>query len=508
LVIDYTEEYARNWANIWGVWLMTRGGVHNVYHEQMKVWLEEQFVRNTPHDELVTKLLTATGESNRNQAVNFVASQLGESNPPDKRITDGPFEAFPVTARVTRLFLGIQVQCTQCHDHPFNPEWRQDSFWGVNAFFRQVSRDKTPTPAGGTGKKKMEAVALSIADDSNLNPSKGILFELRSGTLKTIQPTFLPDLADIGADNPSKKAKRIPAGSEGRTRRQILADYVVSHDNFAKAYVNRVWAHLFGHGLNEQGFDDFGGHNKVLHPELLNRLAEEFVKYKYDSKALIEWICCSDAYNLSHVANDTNKDPKFDPLFSRMLLKSMSPEVLFESLMEATRAEYSREDKASLREELLGKLVRNFGDDEGNEVTFNGTIVQALMLMNGKELNAEIARKATGTVDRALAKYARGKGAVDEKAVLDEVYLSALGRRPSGATTIDNKIVKIDPRTKKETMVSVGKTSEAQFLAKELTEAKAKMPADYARDPMAFYKAFYEDVFWSLLNTSEFILNH
>src|SRR5262249_47414677 len=145
----------------------------------------------------------------------------------------------------------------------------------------------------------------------------------------------------------------------------------------------------------------------------------------------------------------------------------MSPEVLFESLMEATKDEASKDDRNDLREQFLAKLVRSFGDDEGNEVTFNGTIIQALMLMNGRDLNATISHKNSGTVEKALAKYKRGTGpgaAVDERAMLDELYLSALARRPGSNSTIEyRKVLKVEPKTNKEVLGPVIKLSEQQF---------------------------------------------
>ena len=154
LTFDYTNEYAEHWGNLWTVWLMTRTG-HPLYREQMRTWLEIQFSKNVRHDEFVRKLITATGKTNDNGAVNFVVHHLGEAIPPtggpqekdEKRYPFGKFDAVPVASRVTKLFLGLQTQCTQCHDHPFNKEWVQADFWGVNGFFRQTVRSATPSMA-------------------------------------------------------------------------------------------------------------------------------------------------------------------------------------------------------------------------------------------------------------------------------------------------------------------------------------------------------------------------
>ena len=299
LKFKYTEEYAAHWANLWSVWLMTRGGLDKMYHEQMELWLEQQFEKNMPHDEFVRALVTASGKTDENQAVNFLLSHFGEANPPEKRSSLGDFDYVPLTSRVTRLFLGVQTQCTQCHDHPFNPEWTQENFWGVNAFFRQIQRSATPGLATGNAKKMGMAQQISITDNPALNASNRIFYEKRSAVLTAIKPTMLIDLyaKEAGA------RKEVPMGTS-KSRREVLADYLIAHDNFAKSAVNRIWGQLFGRGMNEQSVvDDFGGHNKLVHPELLEKLAGDFVKYKYDNRALLEWICNSDAYQLSHVAN-------------------------------------------------------------------------------------------------------------------------------------------------------------------------------------------------------------
>src|SRR5207248_3026337 len=242
---------------------------------------------------------------------------------------------------------------------------------------------------------------------------------------------MLKDLKD--AEEGKLSPRRITASGSDKNRRQQLAEWIVSHDNFSKAYVNRVWGHLFGRGLmKEPAFDDFGN-TEVVHPELLAYLGEEFAKYNHDPKKLQEWVCTSDAYQLSHVAVKEYADPvKFDPYFARMPLKALSPEVLFESLMIATKAEFKAdpEVKRKLREDFMSKLVQNFGDDEGNEVTFNGTIIQALMMMNGKDLNDMIGMgKGSSNV---IADVVRKRGG-GPAAVYDELFMMTLSRHPTAA---------------------------------------------------------------------------
>jgi hypothetical protein len=457
---DYAEEYAQHWANIWTNWTMTRGGV-TVYREQMQVWLEEQFAKNRPYNELVHDLLTATGKNNDNGAVNFILTHLGEENPAKEVREEGRFQAVPITSRTTRLFLGVQTQCTQCHDHPLNPERKQSEFWGVNAFFRQVVRDGTPAMVNN--RRQMTVTPLTLRDDKDNNENGIIYFEKRNGVVLPTKPAFLD-------------GRKLAAAEHRSTRREALAEFVTTSDNFGKAYVNRLWGHFFGRGLNEQpAVDDFGEHNKVVHPELLDKLAKDFTDYaKFDTKQLITWICLSDAYGLSCVANPTNAKPETEVFFSRMLIKAMAPEQLFESLMTATKSDVveNSDSRKKLRETWMNKLVKNFGDDEGNEITFNGTVVQALLMMNGKEINAELTRPNRSTVALAMVKH---PGSTD--GVIKELFMAALNRPPTPT---------------------------------ELAELHRPRPSgkNAAVYPAAFDGAYFQDLFWALLNSNEFILNH
>ena len=454
----YAEEFARNWSNIWAVWLVTRTG-DPTYREQLRVWLEEHFAKDGSHKDMVEKLLTATGKTNDNGAVNYVLHNLGERVPEADRDKDGEFDMVPATSRTTRLFLGLQTQCVQCHDHPFNPDWKQQHFWGVNVFFRQSERVGNPNVMRNN---QAGAAVLELKDNPAWNSEGLISYEKRSGVVLYTQGTFLDGRKSLL--------------NATRPRRQVLAELVTSHDHFAKALVNRIWGQMFGRGFNEQAaVDDFGEHNKVVHPELLDFLAKEFAaqtdaydfnRYNaYDPKKLLYWVCTSDAYSLSSVANITNDKPEHEVFFSRMLLKAMSPEQLFESLTTATNMGQSTEEKKRQKEQWLRKLVQNFGDDEGNEVTFNGTVIQALLMMNGKEINDAIQNKDKGTVAEIAKKARTPQGAIAE------LYVAALNRRPEAWETA----------------------------------AIMKVGNKY-RDTRSFY--FLHDVFWALLNSNEFILNH
>jgi hypothetical protein len=451
------QDYPKTWANIWANWLLTRSGLfgRGMYHDQTQVWLEDEFAQNRPYDQLVKKLITATGKNTENGAVNFILAHLGEDTPKPKMHEEGQFTMVPVTSRITRLFLGVQTQCSQCHDHPFDNNLTQQQFWGINAYLRQVKRDGM-LPMNNN---RMSKVPLTLADDPSVNTEAVVNYEkVKNSLIRQTKATFI-DGSRISVD----PAAKTPIN--GLARREELAQRIIEHPNFPRAIVNRMWAHFMGRGFT-QPFDDFNEQNQVSMPELLDELAASYKHYAYDQKMLIRWICNSRAYNLSCVANKSNDKEDAEKLFSRMLLKVQSPEQLFESLMLATNADAP--DKKALREQWQSRLIANFGDDEGNEVSFNGTVVQALMMMNGKEINEAISRTDKGRLAEIIKKGRRGD------ALIKDLYMAALNRPPSPGEL--NKIGSAFP------------------LYRGVKDKDAWGP--------------YQDLFWAILNSNEFMLNH
>ncbi len=520
--IDYNFAYAENFAELWTTWMLTRSNVHRIYREQFRLWLVQQFASSPqfpegkPWDRIVYELITATGRSNENGAVIFIARHLGDpivdenNRPTNDYSKEGRFDAVPITSRVTRLFLGIQSQCVQCHDHPFNKEYVQSDFWGVNAFFRQTNRSSTTNPMNLGG---VTPPPIEVRDMPEWNTSGMVLYERRDGRKLATFPTMLRDLAQFEQEAPPTKrltGTALPPQLQGKTRRQILAQWIVEHDNFARAFVNRMWGHLFGRGLHQDPTtDDFSSNNPVVHQELLDYLGEEFKRYGYDPKKLLYWICTSDVYNLSHVANKAYADPRFDPYFARMPLKMMSPEVLFESLAVATRAEARRgEQFRILKERWLQRLTLNFGDDEGNEVTFNGTVIQALLMMNGQELNSEIGtdRSATGVVADIVRRHT-ARGIASPRAIYDELFLMTVSRRPTAA-----EVARLEQIRNGQAVIDLSNPLSTPAAPKgpRPKQPPSKQPSNLVVPPGASPNdvAFYQDVLWALLNSSEFILNH
>jgi hypothetical protein len=454
-----SPEYQANWANIWTNWLMTRTGTR-LYKDQIHLYLEELFEKDTVSVKaMAEELLTATGKTNDNGAVNFLLANTGGSTAGQGRNAmtsdallkkEGQFDWVPITSRSIRLFLGYQIQCTQCHDHPFNADWKQKHFWGVNAFFRQTQRVGAPA-MGKQAKKGMPTPVMELTDNGGYNTSGIVFFEKRNGVFLPSEAVFLD-------------GSRIPKNTTDMSRRQILSKFVTNHKNFSRAFVNRMWGHLFSRGMNAKpAFDDFGEHNDVVHEELLNELAESFSKSgNYDPKKLIRWITASEAYNLKAIANSTNDTSEAEAYMSRQMLKAMSPEQLYESLIAATQ----RKADEKTREDWMRRLTQNFGDDEGNEITFSGTVVQALLMMNGRDLNDAIGA-GQGTVSAAMKKKSG-------KETVDYLFMATLNR----------------PASPKEYQQIVGKLP----LAGKTKDTEAAGPI--------------QDLFWALLNCNEFFLNH
>jgi hypothetical protein len=446
------EDYVFNWADIWTVWLLTRHSPPGVDRDTMRLWLEDFLATEKGYNKMVEEILTASGKANelKSGAVNFLLSHVGEIVPADKRDRDGEFEMVPATSRTAKLFLGIHLQCTQCHIHPFIDGRKQHDYWGMNAFYRQVERQPANIMLRRQDSKDQ---FYTLKDNLSANVDGGIFFEQRAGTLVRTAPIYLD-------------GTRLTV-SPTMNRRQELAKLVTHDPRFARAIVNRMWHHFFGRGFTKV-VDELEDkeNDPVSHPELLDYLANAFVKSGYDLRRLTKWICLSKPYQLTSVANETNKGRDKEMYFSRMLLKAMTPEQLVKSVFIATNARQSMESstRRKMQDEWLKEFSLNFGDDEGNEATFNGTVVQALMLMNGKRINEAIQGKTDSTLHHAFA-----SGSFEGR--LKYIYLATLTRPPTG-----------------------GEEAVAHNVA-------AKYPSTH---PVALW----QDVMWALLNSNEFFLNH
>jgi len=216
----------------------------------------------------------------------------------------------------------------------------------------------------------------------------------------------------------------------------------------------------------------------VSHPELLKKLSDDFArKYNHNPKVLIRWICNSQAYGLKTTANKYNDKPDDEVFFARMLLKPMTPEQLFESLMTAAESKIAKnkEEHRAKKKAWLDQLIVNFGNDEGEEGGFSGTVIQALLLMNGQEINTEIMGK-DGTVAAAM------RTSKDHGEAMNYLYKSALSRPPTAI--------------------------EMKHLLSDKIRLMPNRPTTAPQNTPAAWEGYYQDIFWALLNSNEFILNH
>lgn len=439
-LVDYLLEHpdaAKNFANQWGVLLLGRQRQERrVDRDALADWLRRQYLENRPWDRVAFDLITSKGSNKENGAVNFPMAHL-ESG------------AVPLTSITTRLFLGKQIQCTQCHDHPSN-DWKQADFWSINAFFKGV-RQREVSKADPTGLVSYDHTELR--DEPTAEFSQ---YSRRNGLMGIAFPRFLD-------------GRKISQGTDV-DRRLELGKFVADPGNLdlARAYVNRAWGHFLGRGFVHP-VDDFGPQNPPSHPELLDRLAREFQKSGYDMKALVRWITASRVYNLSSVTPAGNE--KDDALFTHMALKPMTPEQLFDSLLTATSAHRAGGGEASdrKRQRWLDQFVFAFANDEGDEGTsFQGTIPQALMMMNGELMDRATKGQSGSFLADLLADAQRQSRGSPVAAMVNNLYLAALSRYPTRAEM-----------------------------------ATASRYLNSYPDTIGVL----QDLFWALLNSNEFVLN-
>lgn len=437
-LVEYLLEhpdYAKNLGNIWTVLLVGRKqAARQVDKAALSSWLRRQFAENRPWNETAYDLITATGSNKENGAVNYTMAHLDSG-------------AVPITSITARVFLGKQIQCTQCHDHPSN-DWKQRDFWGINAFFKGVKFEEV---------MKTDATGAEVTDYYKLmdRPTDAYsTFEKRNAYMEIAFPTFLD-------------GRKISQGKDV-DRRKELGKFITAADNdqFSRAFVNRMWGHFMGRGIVHP-VDDFGVHNPASHPELLDKLGADFQAGGYDVKTLIRWITNSEAYQLSSTKTKSNELD--ETLFSHMVLKPMTPEQLFDSLLTSTDAHKTSADMDKKRDTWLRQFIVTFGNDEQGETTnFQGTIPQALMMMNGDLMTSATGGKTGSFLAKLLDEARKRSRSHPVPFIINRLYLAALSRPPT-ATEMANarKIIASSPDTIN----------------------------------------LIEDMFWALLNSNEFVLN-
>ncbi len=458
-LIEYllnTPEYSRNWAHYWRDVIQfhaTNQNGNQVRYAGFEKWLAGQLAKNRPWDEIAREMMTATGETDEENAVAFQTSHEAQ--------------AVEMSGEVSRVFLGIQIQCAQCHDHP-NDSWKREQFHQFAAFF-----------AG--------AKIQRVGDRKAGGPQ---IFEL----VVQGRPTYkMPDKADPTKSSPVEPrfflkpdAKPLPPGLTAEERRQIAADYVTSQDNpwFAKAFVNRVWYVLMGEGFYSP-VDDMGPEREAKAPEVIDAIASQWAKGGYDIKWLFRTIMNTQAYQ-REIRSTYSASGKV--AFAAVAPARLRSDQILDSLAtvlglplgkpegggEMTKKGQAKGLAADLKD-AVGKTKGGPKGGDGGRKLFNdlfgvdpstpyddvlGTIPQALFLMNSSQLNNAMRANPNSLLGKILT------SGPDDRRALNMLYLHVLAREP----------------TQKEIKVLHG------YIARVGNRAEA-----------------YEDILWSLINSTEFI---
>lgn len=524
-----SPKYADEWTSYWDSVLIGRGPVKSALLDRVawKEWLHEQFAKNAPWNKFVYDLITATGV---NSTGGSYAKIAGFKTPADRQMeaqamqepasdgflnSDGKvngavnwFTKFQnnvadMSGQASKIFLGVQIQCAQCHDHK-TEKWKQDDFRRFAACF-VATRAR---PVGTMEKGKLRRVELFDVPRVPRRPANR-----KNDNTQYIAAT--PSALD-GTDF-----------SDSRNRRAALAQWMTAPENpwFAEAIVNRMWSHFMGRGFVEP-IDDFRPSNPAVMPDLLKKLADDFVAHDYDLKRLIRTITATKVYQLS--SQPAGKADPENKLWARYRLKPMGPDELMDSLVTAT-------DLGPVLERISGGnldnlkalIARQFTflfdvDEEFEQKDFEGTIPQALLLLNGNITN----RSVTPIPGTALAQVLATPGGDKEK--IESLYLRTVSRMPTAQETAKWTQFVNTPRD----VVLNGEPAPApqrplnrREALRQRRQMQAQMAAARKRrnggpDPLARFAnrlnvasndaktQAYEDLFWALLNSSEFMFNH
>ncbi len=450
---EYAEAYADHWSVVWANMLVGRtGGLgRSLGHRDGLVrYLRDSLLENKPIDELVFDLIAAQGSAAPDQpefngAVNFLLSSWSSK---------GELAA----ARVGSLFLGRSLKCAECHNHPTH-EWTQEDFWQLAAFFRQMRSEGQ--------RENRRLVNRDFLGDGRGSRDGEIYFERPNGELRVAFPVF-PD----GQQAPQ----------DGRLahydRRTALAQWISASREMPESLANRLWKHFLGHGLVNPLDEIQSQHSwpegREVPPSpsdldaVITLLGSQWAAHEYDAKQLTRWIVLSRPFSLSSrvtasaLADDPLSGP---PAFSRYYTRQLEPEEVYRSLLVAANTKFqTRIELAKDRQKWLGQIIESMGTDGGEERSkFDGGIGQTLLLMNDR-----LVRQATAPDSGSvLALVLKSKMSFDQR--VEHLFLAAVARQP----------------TDRERR-AVGRIARSR------------------RDE----RSALQDIWWALLNSNEFILDH
>ncbi len=409
-----SPEHARHLASVCDVLLMERRPDKHVPHAQWLEYLRSSFAANKPWDQLVREMLSADGSDPKTRpAAKFVLDREADTN--------------LLVRDISRLFLGMNLQCCQCHDHPLVEDYKQEQYYGLFAF---LNRSYLFTEKG-KGVVLAEKAEGDVTFQSVFDPAKvtkRIGLRLPGGKLLD-EPKFDKGKEYVVA--PAKDVRPVPKFS----RRALLGPSLVSREDlpFRRNLANRLWALLMGRGLVSPLDMDHSG-NPPSHPELLALLADEVAAMKFDVRAFLRELALSQTYQRSsEMPAGLDEAPPASYLVAN--LKPLTPEQLAWAAMQATGlvdaerlALGKNANPDALHARLAGQVapfVKTFAGQPGEPPHgFQATLDQALFLSNGTLIRGWLAPRTGNLTDRLL----HGK---DADAISEELYLSILTRRPT-----------------------------------------------------------------------------
>jgi hypothetical protein len=384
-----SKEFVDLWVMKWAELLQIHSSNEVSYKAALNYfnWLQDQIARNVPFDQIVQELLGANGGTFKDPATNYY------------QITR---ETQKLAENTAQVFMGMRIQCAQCHNHPFD-RWTMDDYYGFAAFFSQIGRKQAEDPR--------EVIVFNSGGGEVRHPVGG----------RVMQPKFLGGgVADV----------------KGKDRRIVLAKWLASPDNpyFAKNLANIVWAHFFGKGIIDQ-VDDVRVSNPPVNPELLDTLGQKFQEYHYDFRHMIRDICLSRTYQTSSQTNSSNESDERN--FAHSLVRRMRAEVMRDCITQVT------ETKDKFRGLPLGARAVEIADGNTSdyflttfgratretvcscEVKMEPNLSQALALINGNTVSAKLQNSPV------LEELFKEKKPPQE--IVESLYLRCLSRRPTNA---------------------------------------------------------------------------
>jgi hypothetical protein len=381
------EMYPRHFAHVFRALMLPEDqGNFQVlqFTPQFENWLRDHLQKNTPYDKMVRELMTQQPFQPNNNTANVNAFYQASEFKPEN-----------LAGSTSRIFLGVKLECAQCHDHPFS-RWTQKEFWEYAAFFTNMQ-----------------------------NPIR--------------RPGFQPQpngvLGQIKIPGKDKIVKvRFPKGGEPKldgnpNLRNVLTDWMVSPDNpfFARAMVDHLWSYFFGLSLIEP-IEEPNDDVLVTHPEVLDELAQQFIAHRYDINYLIRTIASTKAYQRSSKGNPEAREDVVH--FARMSIRGMSPEQLFDSVAETSEYKESVPQNQFQFNPFLNTPRREFlSKFAGQEKRIDSTtsILQALFMMNSKFTNDLTSIEKNKTL-QTIVEHKESTTAQR----IERIYLVVLSRPPRG----------------------------------------------------------------------------